>query len=127
MQAEVHAAGLRLAEQADQVGERAAEPAHGPRRHDVELPPGAPAQQGVEGNRGLAWIELERPVRSAPVSEDQLAFAATVRRDDARAGVVAGWAQSLEQCLALLAEAGAPLRCRTPWPGGVGLDTPAKP
>ena len=66
------------------------------------------ATLGEPGNRGMAWIELKRPVKPAPVSANQIAFAQSMRA----LGIVAGWAQSLEQVEHLLVEAGAPLRIR---------------
>jgi hypothetical protein len=63
---------------------------------------------GAPGSRGVAWIEVKRPVNPEPVSVGQDRFIA-----DARAmGFVAGVAQSLEQAEALLSEAGAPLLIR---------------
>lgn len=65
---------------------------------------------GVPGNYGACWVEMKRPVKPKPVSEEQLAFIARQRS----MGRVAGWAQSLEQVEDLLVEAGAPLRMRLP-------------
>jgi predicted RNA-binding protein with PUA domain len=60
------------------------------------------------GNRGVAYVELKRPVDPKPVSPDQVRFVREMRA----LGFVAGWAQSLEQVEDLLVEAGAPLRFR---------------
>lgn len=66
------------------------------------------ASLGSVPSRGVAWVELKRPVKPAPVSAKQVAWI----RDMRAIGHVAGWAQSLEQIEALLVEAGAPLSIR---------------
>lgn len=68
------------------------------------------ARHGAAGNRGIVLIELKRPIKPPEVSRKQLDFIFAMRA----IGVVAGWAQSVEQAEQLFIEAGAPLRFRLP-------------
>lgn len=68
------------------------------------------ARNGAPGNLGCCWIELKRAVDPEPVKQAQIDFMLERRA----MGRVAGWAQCLEHIDALLDEAGAPLRWRSP-------------
>jgi hypothetical protein len=59
---------------------------------------------GGPGNLGHCWIEFKRAARPEPVKVRQVEFMFWRRAQ----GKVAGWAQAIEHCEALLDEAGAP-------------------
>ena len=56
VQVEVHALGLHIAEEGDEIGQGPPDAVHAPCGHDVDLPAGDALQEGVEGGSLIASL-----------------------------------------------------------------------